>query len=162
MAQARVRIADLEARLPQNSTNSSKPPSSDGLAKPAPKSLRGKSGRGPGRPTGQPGRLFGIGAVDLAQRIRLQTAALHGLGIVVGAGPSWTTAAMASARTGDRGVRYVAPSEVARFLGPLPVSGSTGFGAQADGLSRLGVATIGQLAELPAGHRRTDSGAGRT
>jgi transposase len=52
---ARARIADLEARLGQNSSNSSKPPSSDGLAKPAPKSLRGKSGRGPGRPKGQPG-----------------------------------------------------------------------------------------------------------
>jgi transposase len=55
LAQARARIADLEAQLGQNSTNSSKPPSSDGLAKPAPKSLRGKSGRGPGRPKGQPG-----------------------------------------------------------------------------------------------------------
>jgi transposase len=55
LAAARARIADLEARLGQNSVNSSKPPSSDGLAKPAPKSLRGKSGRGPGRPKGQPG-----------------------------------------------------------------------------------------------------------
>ncbi|MET7860052.1 IS66 family transposase [Streptomyces sp. NPDC005318] len=55
LAQARARIADLEAQLAQNSTNSSKPPSSDGLAKPASKSLRGKSGRGPGRPKGQPG-----------------------------------------------------------------------------------------------------------
>ena len=55
LAAARARIADLEARLGQNSANSSKPPSSDGLAKPAPKSLRGKSGRGPGRPKGQPG-----------------------------------------------------------------------------------------------------------
>lgn len=55
LAQARARIADLEARLAQNSANSSRPPSSDGLAKPAPKSLRGKSGRGPGRPKGQPG-----------------------------------------------------------------------------------------------------------
>ncbi|TDT97850.1 transposase [Streptomyces sp. 846.5] len=36
LAPARVRIADLEARLGQNSTNSSKPPSSDGLARPAP------------------------------------------------------------------------------------------------------------------------------
>ena len=55
LTEARVRIADLEARLGQNSKNSSKPPSSDGLAKPAPKSLRGRSGRGPGRPKGQPG-----------------------------------------------------------------------------------------------------------
>ena len=48
-------VADLRARLGQNPRNSSRPPSSEGLAKPAPKSLRGKSGRKPGRPKGQPG-----------------------------------------------------------------------------------------------------------
>lgn len=55
LAAALARIAELEARLGMSSRNSSKPPSSDGLAKPAPKSLRGKSGRGPGRPKGQAG-----------------------------------------------------------------------------------------------------------
>ncbi len=50
-----ARIAELEARLKQSSSNSSKPPSSDGLAKPAPKSLRGRGGRRPGRPSGQDG-----------------------------------------------------------------------------------------------------------
>jgi transposase len=55
LEQALARIAELEARLKQTSANSSKPPSADGLAKPAPKSLRGKSGRGPGRPSGQQG-----------------------------------------------------------------------------------------------------------
>ncbi len=48
----RARVAELEAQLRSNSRNSSKPPSADGLGKPAPKSLRRKSGRAPG---GQPG-----------------------------------------------------------------------------------------------------------
>jgi transposase len=55
LEQAMGRIAELEARLKQSSSNSSRPPSSDGLAKPSPKSLRPRSGRGPGRPKGQDG-----------------------------------------------------------------------------------------------------------
>ena len=42
------RIAELESRLSQNSSNSSKPPSSDGLAKPAPKPQKKKSEKKPG------------------------------------------------------------------------------------------------------------------
>lgn len=48
------RIAELENRLGLDSTNSSKPPSSDGLKKPAPKSLREKTGKTSG---GQEGHL---------------------------------------------------------------------------------------------------------
>ena len=50
-----ARIAELERRLGLNSRNSSKPPSSDGLAKPPPRSLRGKSGRRAGKQPGAPG-----------------------------------------------------------------------------------------------------------
>jgi transposase len=41
-----AKVADLEGRLAQNSRNSSKPPSTDGMSKPAPKSLR-KAGQHP-------------------------------------------------------------------------------------------------------------------
>jgi transposase len=50
------RIAELERQVASNSHNSSKPPSSDGLRKkPAPKSLRQRTGRKPGRAKGDPG-----------------------------------------------------------------------------------------------------------
>ena len=55
VAELQAQVADLTARVKQTSTNSSKPPSSDGLGKPAPRSLRKKTGRKPGRPKGQPG-----------------------------------------------------------------------------------------------------------
>jgi transposase len=55
LAALQAQVEGLAAQVKSNSRNSSKPPSSDGLAKPAPKSLRGKSGRKPGRPKGQPG-----------------------------------------------------------------------------------------------------------
>ena len=50
-----TRIETLEQRLGMNSTNSSVPPSSDGLAKPKPKSLREKTDRKPGGQEGHRG-----------------------------------------------------------------------------------------------------------
>jgi transposase len=50
-----ARVHELEARLSKNSSNSSKPPGSDGLKKKT-KSLRGKSGKKPGAQQGHVGK----------------------------------------------------------------------------------------------------------
>jgi len=53
----RAEIAALRAQLGTNSKNSSKPPSSDGLGKPAPRSLRRTGGK-PGGQDGHPGQTL--------------------------------------------------------------------------------------------------------
>ena len=64
----RVEIAALRAQLGLNSKNSSKPPSSDGLGKPAPRSLRRKGGN-PGGQDGRPGqRLRQVTTPDVIVR----------------------------------------------------------------------------------------------
>ena len=59
MAAMRARIAELERRLGQNSSNSGKPPSSDGLRKPPRvSSLRERSGKKPGGQKGHAGETL--------------------------------------------------------------------------------------------------------
>lgn len=61
VAVLRAENAELKRRLGMDSTNSSKPPSSDSpFAKPAPKSLRRKSGRKPGGQPGHPGSTLAL------------------------------------------------------------------------------------------------------
>jgi transposase len=79
IAELDTRIAELERQLAASSRNSSKPPSSDGLDRPAPKSLRGRSGRKPG---GQPGRE----GRTLRQVERPDEVVVHEPGACVGCG----------------------------------------------------------------------------
>lgn len=53
-------ISELQEKLNKNSKNSSKPPSSDGLKKPAPKSLRKPSGKNQGGQNGHQGSCLSV------------------------------------------------------------------------------------------------------
>jgi len=72
-------VESLKAQLAASSRNSSKPPSSDGLAKPAPRSLRGTSGRQPGGQPGHPGKTLSQVA-DPDEVVRHEPGACTGCG----------------------------------------------------------------------------------
>ena len=93
----RARVAALEAenaelkrRLGMNSTNSSKPPSSDSpFTKPAPKSLRRTSGRKPGGQPGHPGSTLAL-VEDPNRAPPARARPVHGLrGGPGGRSPRW-------------------------------------------------------------------------
>ena len=69
LAKAEARIAELEEQLHKDSHNSSKPPSSDGYKKPAPKSLRKKSGKKAGGQKGHKGHHMALDNPDRVERI---------------------------------------------------------------------------------------------
>lgn len=67
--QLESRIKELEDQISKNSRNSSKPPSSDGLSKPSPKSRRSKSGRKAGGQMGHKG--INLKLVDLPDETKV-------------------------------------------------------------------------------------------
>jgi transposase len=80
VAALRAENADLKRRLGMNSSNSSMPPSSDSpFVKPAPKSLRRRSGRKPGGQQGHPGSTLAQVA-DPNERLRHEPGPCGGCG----------------------------------------------------------------------------------
>jgi transposase len=87
IAELEAEIAELRRQLGQNWQNSSKPPSTDSpFTKPAPKSLRRKSGRKPGGQPGHPGSTLTLVA-DPNERLRHEPGQCAGCGADLVAAP---------------------------------------------------------------------------
>jgi DNA polymerase-4 len=84
------------------------------------------------------------------RRLQMEILKRTGLGVSVGAARTKVVASIASRLERPRGFRIVAPSEEESFLTPLPVEKLHGIGhVHAGMLAERGVATIGQLREVP-------------
>jgi uncharacterized coiled-coil protein SlyX len=72
-----VEVKDLKGKLAKDSNNSSKPPSSDGYSKPAPKSLRKKTGKPSGGQPGHKGQtLRMVDTPDIVEQYKI-TSCMH-------------------------------------------------------------------------------------
>lgn len=80
VSQLRVEVAELRRQLGRSSRNSSQPPSADSpFDKPAPRSLRGRSGRKPGGQQGHSGSTLAQVA-DPDERVRHEPGLCAGCG----------------------------------------------------------------------------------
>lgn len=87
---------------------------------------------------------------EVAIRLRDEVKSSCGLDISIGVASSKLVAKVASELRKPRGLVVVAPDEEAAFLAPLPVGKLPGCGPSTVArLERVGVRTIGDLAELP-------------
>ncbi|TDC35442.1 DNA polymerase IV [Micromonospora sp. KC213] len=99
-------------------------------------------------------RLFGS-PVEVARLIRRRVAEEQKLTCSVGVGPSKFVAKLGSTRAKPDGLLVVPADRVLEFLHPLPVDALWGVGERsAEALRRLGLATVGDLAEAPLGMLR--------
>ncbi|WP_405099029.1 DNA polymerase IV [Micromonospora sp. NBC_01412] len=104
-------------------------------------------------------RLFGAPA-GIARRIRARVEREQGLTCSVGVAPSKFVAKLGSTRAKPDGLLVVPADRVLDFLHPLPVSALWGVGERStETLRRLGLATVGDLAEAPFGMLRKAVGA---
>lgn len=99
-----------------------------------------------------PGRFSAENPVEIAGRIARRVSEL-GITCSIGLGCNKTVAKIASERDKPRGLTVVVPGTERAFLAPLPVRAMSGIGARAEAaLARIGIRTLGQLAE--AGEER--------
>ncbi|MFF3868410.1 DNA polymerase IV [Micromonospora sp. NPDC001898] len=104
-------------------------------------------------------RLFGAPA-EIARRIRARVEREQELTCSVGVAPSKFVAKLGSTRAKPDGLLVVPADQVLEFLHPLPVSALWGVGERsAETLCRLGLNTVGDLAEAPFGMLRKAVGA---
>ncbi|MGC5051898.1 DNA polymerase IV [Micromonospora sp. DT48] len=103
-------------------------------------------------------RLFGS-PTAIARRIRERVAAEQGLTCSVGVAPSKFVAKLGSTRAKPDGLLVVPADLVIEFLHPLPVGALWGVGERSEqALLRLGLRTVGDLAQAPLGMLRTALG----
>ncbi|MCX4470989.1 DNA polymerase IV [Micromonospora sp. MW-13] len=99
-------------------------------------------------------RLFGSPA-EIARRIRARVEREQELTCSVGVAPTKFVAKLGSTRAKPDGLLVVPAGRVLDFLHPLPVSALWGVGERsAETLRRLGLTTVGDLAEAPFGMLR--------
>jgi DNA polymerase IV len=104
-------------------------------------------------------RLLGRPA-RIAARIRHRVATELGLTCSVGVAPTKFVAKLGSARAKPDGLAVVPAGLVTEFLHPLPVEALWGVGERAaESLHRLGLHTVGALAQAPLGMLRAAVGA---
>lgn len=86
-------------------------------------------------------------AEPLAQNVKKEIVARHGLTCSIGVGPSKLVAKIAADVNKPNGLTTVRPSEVTQFLAPLPVDRLMGVGSKTrERMQRLGIATVEDLA----------------
>jgi DNA polymerase IV (DinB-like DNA polymerase) len=84
----------------------------------------------------------------LAEGIKKEVVAQHGLTCSIGVGPNRLVAKMAADSSKPNGLTIVGPNEVVGFLAPLPVDRLIGVGPKTrERMHRLGITTIGDLAK---------------
>ncbi|WP_203983473.1 DNA polymerase IV [Sphaerisporangium rufum] len=97
---------------------------------------------------------------EIAAMIRAEVADRHGITCSVGVASSKFVAKLASAQCKPDGLLVVPAGGVVEFLHPLPVAALWGVGERTEeALVRLGIKTVGDLAQVPEATLRREFGA---